>query len=835
MVKAKQYNTKSLYFSDRITGAMDKILDHPFTIVEAPMGYGKTTAVKEHLNSAGVNVLWQTIYDSYASNFWSGFSQLFAELDSSCALSLAQLGLPNDSVSRQEALNLIEGVPLPAKTVIVIDDYHLLDNADIHNFIVLLVRNDIPNMYIVINTRLALFENLDELKLKGYAHHITKEDLELTSDDIAQYYKVCGIRLKPAEVDKLYNYTEGWISALYLFMLNFIKDGRFEQEPSGAMLTLLPNIYNLLEKVVYTPLPEETRDFLLTVCIFDKFTVLQAAYMWPHPNASALLDELAAINAFISYEPKIKTYHLHNILSNFLEDILDRKDKSYKQNLYQKAAQWYVKTGDYLLAMHYFYLSEDFDALLSTLEHAKSKNINSEHKALLIDYMEACPDHVKAKHHLALLIYLMRLFTFNEKELFDKTCGEFIKNINSDRDLDEKSKNQLLGEYELIQSFKKYNDIKGMSNHHKKACLMMSAPTAVIDEQGIWTFGSPSVLYLFYRKSGLLKRHVDDMMSEMPYYYKLTHGHGSGAEYVMLAEWYYNQGDFENAEISVHRALYIAQAKKQGSITVCAMFLQMRLALLRGDFPHVLYLLQGLRTDITQRKEYILLHTLDLCESYVYLSVNQDDKVPLWVANGEFATSRLFFPSMALCNYIYGKLLLVKGEYLKLIGITGQFNAIASIFPNVIASVYNNIHLAGANERIFRHEDAVQALREALQTALPDKLYMPFVENCAYVKPILEQLYAEGVYCDGIIKILELYTSYQQTVEQIANDYFTRERPQLSEREQEIALLAADGLTNKEISESLFISQNTVKTQLKRIFEKLGVNSRALLNQSLHR
>jgi len=47
--------------------------------------------------------------------------------------------------------------------------------------------------------------------------------------------------------------------------------------------------------------------------------------------------------------------------------------------------------------------------------------------------------------------------------------------------------------------------------------------------------------------------------------------------------------------------------------------------------------------------------------------------------------------------------------------------------------------------------------------------------------------------------------------------------------------LAAEGITNKEISAQLSISENTVKMALKNIFEKLDINSRALLKQSLTR
>lgn len=51
----------------------------------------------------------------------------------------------------------------------------------------------------------------------------------------------------------------------------------------------------------------------------------------------------------------------------------------------------------------------------------------------------------------------------------------------------------------------------------------------------------------------------------------------------------------------------------------------------------------------------------------------------------------------------------------------------------------------------------------------------------------------------------------------------------LSEREREIAEAVADGLSNAEICQRLFLSLSTVKTYLGRIFDKLGVTSRVQL------
>jgi DNA-binding NarL/FixJ family response regulator len=50
--------------------------------------------------------------------------------------------------------------------------------------------------------------------------------------------------------------------------------------------------------------------------------------------------------------------------------------------------------------------------------------------------------------------------------------------------------------------------------------------------------------------------------------------------------------------------------------------------------------------------------------------------------------------------------------------------------------------------------------------------------------------------------------------------------PALSARESEVLALVAEGLTNAQIGERLYIGQATVKTHLLRIFTKLGVSDR---------
>lgn len=819
MPRQKNYNTQTIYFTDKLRHQMAQILNFSCTLVEAPMGYGKTTAVREYLKGTDDHVLWHRVYDDSVSGFWITFSRLFRELDRDRSEDLERLGFPNDSVSMQEALKLIEEIEFPAETVLVIDDYHLISATDASSFIWFLVVNEVDHLHIVLTARYVERLRIEELSLKGYLHHIEKDIFELTPDEITEYYKLCGISLRAAEADQLYAITEGWISALYLLMLGAKESGSFVNTN---------NIHKLVKDAVYDPFSEEIKDFLLCLCIFDSFTMRQAVHMWGDKRADLFLAEVRGKNAFINFDADAKTYQIHSIFTSFLRELLEKKDSAYKQKLYEKAGLWCLETGDLPAAMHYFYMAGDFEKLLCTAELDKASG--NEKKEFIIKYFEQCPPEHKKRHPVALLVYAMALMAFNETALFQKTCMELALLVQSG-DLEDERRDELAGELELLESFGKYNDIMAMSEHHKRACALLKKPSVFMDTTGSWTFGSPSVLYMFYRESGKLEQEVNDMKEAMPYYYRLTDGHGTGAEQLMEAEWHFCKGDFENAEIAVHQAFYLADGAHQPNMTLCALFLQARMALIRGDYANVLDLSGKIHEAVEKNRLFALIHTVDMCEGFIHACLQHRSKIPEWLAEGDFSSSRLYFPARAFSNIIYGRALLLNGDYLKLLGISGQFFGIASVFPNILPNIYTAIYVGAANERIYRRGEAVTAIRQALELAVPDKVYMPFVENCDFIKPLLEEIYSEGTYREDITKILELYSPYQKAVEQISRTYFAEDKPQLSEREEEIARLASEGLSNRQIGEKLFISENTVKKHLKGVFGKLGVSSRSLLIQ----
>ncbi|NLW03667.1 MAG: response regulator transcription factor [Pseudomonadaceae bacterium] len=88
--------------------------------------------------------------------------------------------------------------------------------------------------------------------------------------------------------------------------------------------------------------------------------------------------------------------------------------------------------------------------------------------------------------------------------------------------------------------------------------------------------------------------------------------------------------------------------------------------------------------------------------------------------------------------------------------------------------------------------------------------------------PLKEQL-AKG---SNLLKFVQhLLSQLELSSSNTSNDP-TRPREELSVREEQVLVLVAEGLANKEIAQRLFISLHTVKTHIRHILRKLDVSSR---------
>ncbi len=816
-------NKKSkIYFPDRVIEGMGKIASYPLTVVEAPMGYGKSTAVRETLRATGLNDLWINIDDDSVGNIWTEICESIGSFHEEVSKNLLALGPPEDKTKRQEALSIIKKAKLDSKMVIVLDGYHVISSESINKFLEQLAMKEILNLHIVLITRFMEMKSINELSAKGYVHHITKEMFELSSLEIKKFYKLSGISLKDKEADQIFAITEGWYMGLYLLRESYNKNENIE---------LTKKMYDLIENTVYANESKDVKDFLQSISFLKDFNINQAMDISGKTNVENIIKEIICKNGFLNYNEKSNSYHLHHIFSKYLQEGFKQKDIAYKREYYERIANYHLAQGNHLEAMDNYYKIGDFENILSTVEVDKGQSIYIVDQETFRKYFEECPKPLRQQHPIAMLIYAICLFSFNDMERFNQVCAEFEEIIQMDTIHDRESLLALKGEYEVLLTFTKYNDINQMLVHIKKAAGLLKQSVKFLDTKSSWTFDAPSILYMFYREPGTLYHDVQNLKEAIPIYSKLTEGHGSGSDSVMEAEYFFNIGDTESAEILLNKALYPSNRNDQQDIVICASFLNARIAIGKGDYDLALEIIQSMYKKSDNKKWSGLLLTIELSQGFIYSSLSQYEKIPAWIREGDLEAHKLYFPAQPFYKIVYGRALLIHGDYLKILGIADELMGEASFYPNYLSLIYIQIYIAAANYQVHRFNEGRKIIKRALSDAGADQMYMPFVENCDYIKPLLEEILGEGLYKKEIISILEMYKTYRIKIEQIKKKNFSKNKPELTARETEIALLAAKGMTNNEIGAQLFISTNTVKMALKSIFSKLDINNRALLNQ----
>ncbi len=804
---------------------LENIFKYPLTVVVAPMGYGKTTVVREFIKLCKTPVLWKPITGSSQEIFWNGLVRLIGKVDACCASKLEALGFPGDSILLDEAVYILQSIELKKKTVLVFDDWHLLKSKEADVFIETLIRAEINNLHVVIISRAVFGENSTELFLKSYAFVMDKSKFSLSREEITEYYRLNGIPIGPQQAEKLFLYSEGWFSALYLCLLNYRQHGKFEEKIK---------LYGLVAKLVYDPLPEQLKEFLLAICVFDNFTQEQATFFFG-ADAPRLIGKLLEDNAFVSYNGATDTYQLHSILNAYLRGIFGRQPDNWKKELWQRAGKWHLKTGEYTYAYSHFYQAGAFEVLLSAFEsEAMLSTVALESVEKFNTYFSACPQDIKDRHPRARLLYAINLFTYHQMELYTKECrelGELLAALPDGATFGGLGKDQLAGELEILLSFTKFNKIKDMSEHHQRAFELLQSPSGFFSNKGSWTMDCPSVMCLFYRESGHLAEAVTEMNECLPYYYKITGGHGMGAEYAMQAEYFYNTGNFKKAEIYAHQAFYSAKEGGQVAIVLCSLFLQMRLALLEGNLAAGKELLGRMEDFISKTAMYSYIRTYDLCRGFFYAYLGLNNKVPDWILTGQAQENTLPFICETFYNIIYGKILLNSKKYSQLLGNLPVMHAKAGVFSNLLANIYFYIYQAEALAVFGEREKAAQAMENALALAAPDLIVMPFVENSGNITTLINSA-AQNLYyrkfAEKILMTAQNIAGGLQDAQRMAQNE-AKPIELLSDRERRIAELAALGLSNHEIGKELFIAEVTVKKNLQNIYAKWGINNKIKL------
>ena len=810
----RKWNLNTTYISERLQTCLCPISQCALTTVVAPMGYGKTTAVNWYLEEQSkaeeTLVVRISVYSDNLAIFWKSVQEAFAHggLDF-----LQGYPCPTDAAGGSMlADDLCHELAGTKSSYIFIDDFHLLTDSRAAAFLCTLANRLPEQVHLIVAGRDRFLTDAQRVRLGGRFYGIGTEELRLNQTELSVYAHRCGTELTEAQIEDLLYSSEGWFSAIYLNLRAFSEQGVLPGRNS--------DIYTMFTAALIDPLPERQREFLAVMGLADEFTVEMARFVTEMPDAEDLLRTLTEQNAFAKRLPDGETFRFHHMMKECAERTFQVLPKEKQAAYGERLGLWYEKHRQYLHALSAYRRSGEQDGGLRVIEQDAGILLSSLHPDEVQAMLETCPVPVLKRHPLALLVLMRSMFNWQRIPKMLELKELLLAAIEEHPELPEQERGDLLGECDLIMSFLCYNDISAMSRLHRSASARMSRPAISIQKSGGWTFGSPSVLMMFHREPGALKRELAEMDECMPHYYKITDGHGQGAEKIMRAEAAFLQGDFADAQIALESAYARIQDNGQENMALCCDFLAWRLSLCVEREQRCSF--EERYKELLKRHNAAWLNIWSATCAYYYALLGEPEQIPEIYRGHQLSSINILAPGRPMIELIENQVYLAQGAYAKVIGRGEGLLSMCEGMHYALVALQVRIQMAAAYGMLGKESEARRQLTEALRDALPDAFLLPFVENYAYLKGMLEQ--EAGPYRSFVERIIDLGEAYEQRRKKLFGQAL---RPEvfasLTAREYEIVGLMIDRLSNREIAEKLFLSEGSVKQYINQIYSKLHI------------
>jgi len=349
--------------------SLDEGLSGKLTLVSAPAGFGKTTVVSEWLRYCGHPTAWLSLdtNDNDLSRFLIYLIAALQRIDPSIGIDL-QAALEESPSPHFEILltRLISEMErLPEKSIIVLDDYHLINAKPVHDVLNFLIEYLPSTVHLVITGRTDPPLPISRLRVRGEVLEVRTSQLRFTKNEVTTFLNdLMGFDLSPDGIAALEGRTEGWVASLKLAALSM--QGRndwpeFIAEFSGSHHYVI----DYLVDEVMARQPEEVQFFLLRTSILERLCAPLCEHVVGGSEGMSIIDYLDRSNLFlIPLDDHREWYRYHHLFADFLRQRLRETEPDRIPELHRRASQWYQNEGLVDEAIQYALSAEDFDGAI---------------------------------------------------------------------------------------------------------------------------------------------------------------------------------------------------------------------------------------------------------------------------------------------------------------------------------------------------------------------------------------------------------------------------------------------------------------------------------------
>jgi LuxR family transcriptional regulator, maltose regulon positive regulatory protein len=336
-------------------------------LVVAPAGWGKTWLLRDWCGSVEKpRTSWLSVDqgDNDPAQFWAGVVAAVDEVSPGIGAAALQV-LNAARVKTPDALMgpVINDIArMPERVTLVLDDFHLITNAEILQSVAYLVEHLPPTLGLVVASRSQPSLPLARLRAGGELAEIRADDLRFSEGETRDLLNATlGLALPPEDIHALLERTEGWAAGLYLAGLSLRghKDpARFIQGFGGDDR----QIADYLTAEVLSGQSAEVRTLLLRTSVLDRFSGPLCDAVTDGSGSQSVLEELERSQLFL--EPLDTTrnwYRYHRLFAELLRHELHRSEPGLVPLLHQRASAWHRQNGSIGEAIDHAVMASDLD------------------------------------------------------------------------------------------------------------------------------------------------------------------------------------------------------------------------------------------------------------------------------------------------------------------------------------------------------------------------------------------------------------------------------------------------------------------------------------------
>lgn len=861
----------NLISRSRLLQKLTEGIHRKLTLVLAPAGFGKTTLLSDWAAHNAQVVTWVSLDDGdndsarFLSYFITALQIPEPGLGQGAA---ASLSVPQPQ-SPESIMTLLinEITSLSTQIVIVLDDYHTIQNQAIHNALIYLLDHCPPQLHLVIASRDEPPFPLARLRIRDEITELRSTELAFSTEEAVSFFNhAMRLSISPEDAASLESRTEGWIAGLQVAGLSL--QGRSAADQAHFIKAFTGShryILDYLADEVLSRQPSNIRNFLLQTSILNRLSGSLCDAVTNQNNGQLILEQLEAANLFlVPLDDERRWYRYHHLFQDFLRHLLQQRYADMMPQLYHRASRWFEQNELLSDAIEMALVANNFARVADLIEQTAQTTVWQQGQwATLLHWLEALPaELVNTRPHLC-LYHAWSVTITGDFDAVEVYLQQAEQNIKSDDPQADSIRGQVAAIRATIARLR--GDLTATIAYSRQALEHLPKKEAfwrastALNLGAIYFLGDDVALakqtltqaktealaadivtytlitfsYLAQlevrqgrlRQAGILYKQALELIQQPEYAGRTNFT--TGMLYIGLGNLYREWNDLDAATNHLEQGLALGEQVNNLLILVSAHISLARVKQAQGDteaalthtrqaemlanHPEVVWTWVNTPVDAYLSRLWLGQNQIDVANriAQIWQQKNDAPQLPSYWAEGQQITQ--------------ARLLITQHEHVEALGILEPLAQMVEGTGRVGSLIEILVLQAVALFALARIDDALKVLEQALQLAEPEMYTRLFIDEGQQLAPLLQQAVGRNLCAGYATKLLQAIKAEEIIMTASAMPQLL---DPLTDRELEVLRLIATGLSNHQIADELVIAHGTVRQHINRIYSKLDVKSR---------